>query len=84
LRALYQRKKGRDLFDLWYALSTSDVDVISIVGCFSRYMSEEQGRVTMAMFKKISLKSKVILTSSSMLFLFRALEFSGMLKKLLI
>ncbi|HPF31920.1 MAG TPA: nucleotidyl transferase AbiEii/AbiGii toxin family protein [Candidatus Sabulitectum sp.] len=84
MRALYQRKKGRDLFDLWYALSTSDVDVISIVGCFSRYMSEEQGRVTMAMFKKISLKSKVILTSSSMLFLFRALEFSGMLKKLLI
>ena len=51
LRALYQRKKGRDLFDLWYALSTSDVDVISIVGCFSRYMSEEQGRVTRAMFE---------------------------------
>ena len=27
LRALYQRKKGRDLFDLHYALENLDVDV---------------------------------------------------------
>lgn len=52
LRALYQRKKGRDLFDLWYALETSEVDVNNIVRCFRRYMSEEQGRVTRAMFEK--------------------------------
>jgi predicted nucleotidyltransferase component of viral defense system len=26
LRALYQRKKGRDLYDLWLALTTLSVD----------------------------------------------------------
>ena len=26
VRALYQRRKGRDLFDLWYALTGTDVE----------------------------------------------------------
>jgi predicted nucleotidyltransferase component of viral defense system len=31
LRALYQRKKGRDLFDLWYALKNIQVDANQIL-----------------------------------------------------
>jgi len=38
LRALYQRKKGRDLFDLDYALKQKDVDSESVVNCFIAYM----------------------------------------------
>lgn len=39
LRALYQRKKGRDLFDLYVALSETSVDVDEILRCYRRYMS---------------------------------------------
>ncbi len=38
LRALYQRKKGRDLFDLYKALSTTDADPQLIIRCYKRYM----------------------------------------------
>jgi predicted nucleotidyltransferase component of viral defense system len=40
LRALYQRKKGRDLFDLWTALEHGGVDADRLVACFERYMQE--------------------------------------------
>ncbi|WP_373524467.1 nucleotidyl transferase AbiEii/AbiGii toxin family protein [Aquiflexum sp.] len=39
LRALYQRRKGRDLFDLWKALTTSHVNPRLVVKCFKEYMS---------------------------------------------
>jgi predicted nucleotidyltransferase component of viral defense system len=39
LRALYQRKKGRDLFDLWKALTAAHVNPLLIVRCFNEYMS---------------------------------------------
>ena len=35
LRALHQRKKGRDLFDLWHALETGRVDVPSVIASFA-------------------------------------------------
>ncbi len=35
IRALYQRKKGRDLFDLWLALTEMRLDPTEIVGCFT-------------------------------------------------
>jgi len=38
LRALYQRKKGRDLFDLYKALSITEVDPDIIIRCYKRYM----------------------------------------------
>ncbi len=38
LRALYQRKKGRDLFDLWKALHSADVNATSIIHCYKEYM----------------------------------------------
>jgi hypothetical protein len=37
LRALFQRKKGRDLFDLWLALTVLDLDPAEIVACFGPY-----------------------------------------------
>ena len=39
LRALYQRKKGRDLFDLYVALSEASVNIDEILRCYRRYMS---------------------------------------------
>ena len=38
LRALYQRKKGRDLFDLYKAINTTDADPETIIRCYKRYM----------------------------------------------
>ena len=48
LRALYQRKKGRDLFDLWFALSQNRVNVDTLLACFERYMTEGGHAVTRA------------------------------------
>ena len=52
LRALYQRKKGRDLFDLAAALETTTVDPARIVEAFTAYMKEEGKRVTRAVFER--------------------------------
>jgi predicted nucleotidyltransferase component of viral defense system len=38
LRALYQRKKGRDLFDLQVALTNRPADVDKVMECYNRYM----------------------------------------------
>jgi len=38
LRALYQRRKGRDLFDLYWAMVHQDVDAEKIVQCYKKYM----------------------------------------------
>ena len=38
LRALYQRKKGRDLFDLFYANQGAAIDGDEIVKCYWTYM----------------------------------------------
>ena len=46
LRALYQRKKGRDLFDLWYGLITGKVDTDKIVKAFYWYMETIQCNVS--------------------------------------
>jgi predicted nucleotidyltransferase component of viral defense system len=39
LRALYQRRKGRDLFDLWKALTTANVNPELVIKCYKEYMS---------------------------------------------
>src|SRR5262249_55669475 len=52
LRALYQRKKGRDLFDLSEALVRLDgLDPSKVIACFGRYMDHEGRRVTRAEFQ---------------------------------
>ena len=38
IRALYQRRKGRDLFDLWKALSTQNLDTENIIRCYREYI----------------------------------------------
>ena len=38
LRALYQRRKGRDLFDLYKAISTQNVSVGKILQCYREYI----------------------------------------------
>jgi hypothetical protein len=40
-RALYQRRKGRDLFDLWHALIGLDVDDEQIVAGLKHYMKAD-------------------------------------------
>lgn len=52
LRALYQRKKGRDLFDLATALKKPDVDPVRIIAAFNKYMERGGHRVTRALFEK--------------------------------
>ncbi len=40
LRALYQRRKGRDLFDLWLVLTGDEATPAEIVGGLEHYMQE--------------------------------------------
>lgn len=52
LRALYQRKKGRDLFDLGLALSERKPNPAKIVQAFTHYMKAEGANVTRAIFEE--------------------------------
>ena len=59
MRALYQRRKGRDLFDIWFAITQTDVDLNKIIDAFKFYLKEESNSVTNKEFldnleKKIS------------------------------
>ena len=51
LRALYQRKKGRDLYDLWLALTSLEVDDEKVVDCFVRYLEHDGLAVSRAEFE---------------------------------
>lgn len=44
LRALYQRSKGRDLFDLYFARLHMNLDLDEIVHCFKEYTAFATGR----------------------------------------
>lgn len=50
LRALYQRKAGRDLFDLAVALTRGHADPQRVVHAFLRYMEHEGHTITRALF----------------------------------
>lgn len=52
LRALYQRRKGRDLFDLAMGLADKRSNSERIVAGFGEYMEREGGSVTRAMFER--------------------------------
>jgi hypothetical protein len=39
VRALYQRRKGRDLFDLYLALKNRPLDLIKTIECYREYIS---------------------------------------------
>ena len=51
LRALYQRKKGRDLFDVWLAIERGLVDPRRLLACFQRYMAAGGHDVSRAEFE---------------------------------
>jgi predicted nucleotidyltransferase component of viral defense system len=48
LRALYQRRKGRDLFDLFIASRMAKVDPARVVDCFVRYLDHDGLRISRA------------------------------------
>jgi len=59
LRALYQRKKGRDVFDLWLAINHNNFDPKAIVDIFLEYMKMNgEGIITQSLFEK-NLDSKL-------------------------
>ena len=43
LRALYQRRKGRDLFDLDLALTKLDIDIPKLIQCYKEYINFSDG-----------------------------------------
>ncbi len=52
LRALYQRSKGRDLYDLAAAVQRlPQLDLAKVVECFERYLEQEGHRVSRAEFE---------------------------------
>ncbi|MCX6336121.1 MAG: nucleotidyl transferase AbiEii/AbiGii toxin family protein [Bacteroidetes bacterium] len=58
LRALYQRKKGRDLFDLWYAITKLDCKPENIVESWGKYMKEENHSISRREFE-LNLEAKM-------------------------
>ena len=60
LRALYQRKKGRDLFDLAFALQNGFTDAEGLLTCFDQYLEAEGTIITRALFEQnLAGKSKM-------------------------
>lgn len=60
LRALYQRRKGRDLFDLWVGIEVMGADPRRVATTFRKYMDAEGLKVTRRMFE-LNLAEKVAL-----------------------
>lgn len=52
LRALYQRSKGRDLFDLWYGLEYGKANESQIISAFKRYMEFSGSKITIQLFRE--------------------------------
>jgi len=52
LRALYQRRKGRDLFDLWLCLERKLIEPGQVIACFLRYMEHEGHAVSRAQYEQ--------------------------------
>lgn len=44
LRALYQRRKGRDLFDLYWALTNHKTNIPQLLHCYREYMEYSVGK----------------------------------------
>jgi predicted nucleotidyltransferase component of viral defense system len=72
IRALFQRSKGRDLFDLYYALLYLKPDCGKILHCYREYMKRSDGRAKTAKEIMLNLDEKM-----------NATEFIGDIKALL-
>lgn len=52
MRALYQRRKGRDLFDLWLVLKNNLIDAQKVIEIYSSHCKKEGKIITRALFEK--------------------------------
>lgn len=52
LRALYQRRKGRDLFDLWYVTKNELINLDRVFEIFTKYCANDDSRFTKDEFIK--------------------------------
>ncbi len=52
LRALYQRRKGRDLFDLWHVFEQKLVDKNQVIDVFQKYCANEGITISGELFQK--------------------------------
>jgi predicted nucleotidyltransferase component of viral defense system len=52
LRALYQRRKGRDLFDVWYVATNHLVDLHKVFEIFDKYCEHNKAHVSGKEFMK--------------------------------
>ncbi|MDB5322073.1 MAG: hypothetical protein JWN40_3704 [Phycisphaerales bacterium] len=52
LRALYQRRKSRDLFDLWLCIDRKLLKPDQVIICFGQYMEHEKHVVSRAEFEQ--------------------------------
>lgn len=52
LRALYQRRKGRDLFDIWYVFKENLVDLDSVLNIFQKYCTNDNLQISRELFEK--------------------------------
>ncbi len=58
LRALYQRKKGRDLFDLYYANQNAKLNYSQLIECYQKYIAFVVGKSPTKKQFLINLKEK--------------------------
>jgi predicted nucleotidyltransferase component of viral defense system len=52
IRALYQRRKGRDLFDLWIVLKDNLIDPDIVLKVFLAHCNKDNQNITRALFEK--------------------------------
>lgn len=52
LRALYQRRKGRDLFDLYLVLKQNLIDITKVISIFKKYCSHNNQIITRDLFEQ--------------------------------
>lgn len=52
MRALYQRRKGRDLFDLWLGLTQGGAKAVTVVDVFRKYVAAEGNTISRTEFEQ--------------------------------
>ena len=52
LKELYQRKKGRDLFDMNLLLQSGELHLPNVINFFDQYVKQDNTKITRAMFEK--------------------------------
>src|SRR5205085_10924975 len=52
LRALYQRRKGRDLFDMWDMIHHNRVDINHVIDIFLKYCAEDGTMISKKLFQE--------------------------------